>query len=359
MQLENNLRALSGLLKTILTAALDPDVFAVASSPITDATLWKTMINVHQSSDDHLPRSNQLLSFTGDRTVAVVDRTSDVALAARELVAARFSFGGTSPYAPNVIFVNEFVKQDFLQAVLQETVKLSGGSAVGAGTKGKPVGGSRVQELVDGLRQSDRELRVVLQESKYAVVEVQSRQHEVLAKKLNGPVLVLHAIRSLDDAIDLINNTGDNVPSLAAYHFSNAASAKYLTQFVNATASFVNNVPREILVGPAFPASHPIDLAARYPLDLFKAPKPAFIIPPLSSVALDAALSSQSNAAAQMLLTQATVPLAAFKRNPGGGVGFFEQGFLMNAGLILTTTVSITGFGVYYLVRHGIPRRLW
>lgn len=37
-------------------------------------------------------------------------------MAARTIIAARFGFGGTSPYAPDLVLVNEFVKKDFFEA---------------------------------------------------------------------------------------------------------------------------------------------------------------------------------------------------------------------------------------------------
>lgn len=48
-----------------------------------------------------------------ERTFAVVDRTADLASAARDIVRARFRFGGTSPYGACVVLVNEFVTKDF------------------------------------------------------------------------------------------------------------------------------------------------------------------------------------------------------------------------------------------------------
>lgn len=48
-----------------------------------------------------------------------MDRTADVQAAARAITNARFSFGGTSPYAPDLVLVNEFVKQDFFEACSQ------------------------------------------------------------------------------------------------------------------------------------------------------------------------------------------------------------------------------------------------
>ncbi|KAK4556291.1 hypothetical protein LTR86_006435 [Recurvomyces mirabilis] len=353
--LENNLRTLSSLLRDILDKALDRDTFAIASERITDQDFLDLAIHVDQTSNDQWPRANQVSSLASTRTVAVVDRTGDVKQAARNLVAARFSFGGRSSYAPDTVFVNEFVKQEFLQAVVGECVKLGSGVTMNGTAKGKPA--SKVNEKIESLRKADLDLRVVLQESKFAVVELTSRNPEVLAQKVEAPVMVVHAFRSLDDVIDTVNSTGKNVPSLAAYHFSNPASAKYLTQFIEASVTFVNHVPAEILVGPAFPTGRPVDLAVRYPRELFQLQRPAFISNTITSTALSTALASQNSPAAAKLLAEASAPLAAFKRHPGGGVGFFEQGFLMNAGILLTTTISVSGFTIYWLVKHG--KRIW
>ena len=60
--------------------------------------------------------ANQLLSSTTTRAVAIVDRTADIQAAAKAITNARFSFGGTSPYAPDLVLVNEYVKQEFFEA---------------------------------------------------------------------------------------------------------------------------------------------------------------------------------------------------------------------------------------------------
>jgi acyl-CoA reductase-like NAD-dependent aldehyde dehydrogenase len=53
------------------------------------------------------------------RTVAVVERDADIQEAAKAIVSARFSLRGRSPYAPDVVLVNEWVKKEFLSAVMQ------------------------------------------------------------------------------------------------------------------------------------------------------------------------------------------------------------------------------------------------
>lgn len=336
---------------------MDSDTFAIASGPLQDQALLAQVVTVNQNSTKSSPTSNELASTARSRTIAIIDRTADVSLAARDLVAARFSFGGRSPYAADFVLVNEFAQREFLQAVVKECVALGSGVIMNGDVKNKASGSTSVDDELQRLRKTDPQARVVLQESKMAVVELRARDQALFARKMEAPVLVVHTVRSLDDAIDFIGHTAKE-PCLAAYHFANAASAKYLSQFVDSEVSFINHVPREILVGPAFPTTHAVDPSRRYPVSLFTKPRPAFVSPQSSnSVQLVSALTSPSNSSAKALLQEAMTPLVAMKRSEGGGVGFFEQGFLMNASLVLVTVLSISGGSAYWLIRHG--PRLW
>ena len=53
---------------------------------------------------------------------AIVERDADIQAAARALILARFGLRGRSPYAPEIVFVNEWVKKDFLLAVTQAAI---------------------------------------------------------------------------------------------------------------------------------------------------------------------------------------------------------------------------------------------
>jgi acyl-CoA reductase-like NAD-dependent aldehyde dehydrogenase len=56
--------------------------------------------------------------------VAIIERDADIRLAADTLVTAAFSLRGKSPYKPDIVLVNEWVKKDFLVAVMQSLVRL-------------------------------------------------------------------------------------------------------------------------------------------------------------------------------------------------------------------------------------------
>lgn len=70
--------------------------------------------------------SQQLISVPTTPVVALVERDAHIEQAARALVAARFGRGGKSPYAPDIILVNEWVKKRFLEAVVLQNVQADG-----------------------------------------------------------------------------------------------------------------------------------------------------------------------------------------------------------------------------------------
>ena len=239
-------------------------------------------------------------------------------LAARELVAARFAFGGSSPYAPDLVLVNEFVKGEFLSAVVEESRKLVDAARVYGSEKKR--GKGNVAEKIEKFRKGDSKVKVVLEEVGAVVLDLPARGSEMLEIKTEVPVMAVHAIKSLDDAIDFIGSA-EGGPALAAYHFGNPQVGKYLAQFIDARVSSVNHVPRDLLIGPARPVTQISESSTTYTVEMFSLSRPAFIQPSTSSSEIAAALSSANGSAARKLLEQALSPLKAMKRKPGGGVG--------------------------------------
>jgi aldehyde dehydrogenase (NAD+) len=117
---------MSKLLRQCLAEALDADAFAITSSRL-DKDLLSQCLVVDQTGkwEPPDPRSKLLLSAPSLRTVAVVDRTSDIEQAARQIFLARSAFGGKSPYVPDCVLVNEFVELEFMRAMSQEISEVS------------------------------------------------------------------------------------------------------------------------------------------------------------------------------------------------------------------------------------------
>ena len=121
IQLPTTLAHIYGILCEVLSTALDSDVFAICSTKPSASFLTKCTI-LDQRGDD-----------TEAKVVAVVDRTANIAHAASAVGSSRTLFGGKSSYGPDVVFVNEFVADDFIYhlvqaitpSVLRETAELT------------------------------------------------------------------------------------------------------------------------------------------------------------------------------------------------------------------------------------------
>lgn len=104
------------ILKEILPTELDPDTFFTSAKPIQDSTILSSALLVDQTSVSSTVATNALSSQNQRRTIAIVDRTADIDATAKAIVTARFKFQGASPYSPDLIIVNEFVKDEFFAA---------------------------------------------------------------------------------------------------------------------------------------------------------------------------------------------------------------------------------------------------
>jgi hypothetical protein len=112
-QLEDTLLNLDAGLKEALPDALDNDTFCISNKILQDQDLVSCIL-VDQTGKH--TSAAQLVSSLEARAIAIVDRTADIDAAAKSIVTARFSFQGMSPYAPDLVIVNEFVIKDFFQA---------------------------------------------------------------------------------------------------------------------------------------------------------------------------------------------------------------------------------------------------
>ncbi|KAI4617380.1 hypothetical protein J4E80_005583 [Alternaria sp. BMP 0032] len=358
LKLENNLRALPSLLRKLLTEALESDTFAViASDPPSDSL--SACLQVFQETQVSSPTYTQLVS-PRNKIVAVVDRTADLASAAEQLVTARFAFGGTSPYAPDVVLVNEFIKKEFLEHVLRHSLPfLAGSSGVSNGSTNarEHKKSSRVAETFQALTDSKSwKLNTITQGDNGAVVELTNLSS--LPSKSPQPVFCVSAITSLEHAISLVEDDLDPQQSLlAAYHFGTPSTGKYLSQFVNADASFTNNIPFRLLLGPAAPSFQPVDVEKRYTAQHFTRISPAYIAAPASQATMSKVLSGKdSKKAAAELLSKATQEIKEKKRAESIAIGYFEQGIFIGLGVYGIPILTCIGSALFFGVRAGLRR---
>ncbi|KAL4914079.1 Aldehyde/histidinol dehydrogenase [Aspergillus aurantiobrunneus] len=350
LELAKNTMALPALLRQILPQALDADTFAIAEER-PDAVFLDKVLVVAQASTSSPPQRSIVSPVTA-RTVAVVDRTTDVPAAAQALVAARFAFGGRSTYSPDVVLVQEFALKAFVEAIIHHSSKYLSGPA--GEERQKPVNLRRSSPglLFLDLAHKDPTARVLISGSGWGIVEVHDRASPLLQRKVEEKVLVLHPITSLDDAIDFSASFG----TLAAtYAFAEPASAKYLTQFIDAHVSWVNQVPVDILIGPASPVNSPPSRETRYSTAVFQVPRPHFVSQSSNGSIVHRVLDKPGSKEAIAAWQEAVAPLPAMGQRAGKSIGFFEQG-IITGGMItlfsLVATMSTLGYYTVSLLRR-------
>ncbi|TLD08083.1 hypothetical protein PspLS_10587 [Pyricularia sp. CBS 133598] len=369
LQLDNTLQEIPSALRKALHNAVDHDAIALATSDeISSASFGETQV-IHYVQQNHqrqqsatptdqtTPSQQLLVCPNTDRTIAIVERDADVDAAASALVGARFALGGTSPYAPDVVLVNEWVEKEFLQAILRHTAKVVSGRAAAAASpnSGKTTRSSAADPgLLDRIRDEGK-ARIVSTGDLGTVLTVEARDSFLMsssAPKVSQPVLAIHAVTSMDDAIDAAGRD-----LLAAYVFTkNPANAKYVTQFLDSAAAYVNHVPPRLLVGPAAARGHPIDPESAAPsTDMFTVPRPVYVGKRGRDLGGDKVLSQVVGGGDASAAVMAEMARDLGKEMPAltrplnqVGINFFEQGILTGAVLFFGTILTGVGFAGYH-----------
>ncbi|GFF59090.1 aldehyde dehydrogenase family 3 member B1 [Aspergillus udagawae] len=365
LELMKTTMVLPAVLRRILSQALDADTFAI-SEERPDAAFLSRVFMVSQTGSAPLAERS-LLSPSNARTVAIVDRTADVAAAAEALVAARFAFGGRSTYSPDIVLVNEFAMKRFVEAAIQQASRyLAGPNGETRQGASNPRRFGPSASLLDAAHK-DAGARVLVSGSGWGVVEDHDRNSPLLTKKVQEKVLILHPVTSLDDAIDVSNSRG----TLAAtYAFGSPSAAKYITQFIDASISWINHVPFDMLsksaspfhciqltdsVGPAYPINTGPSTATRYTPALFQVPRPQFVAETNNSALVKCILDPSDATKSGNAWREALAALPSTGQRPGWRIGFFEQGIITGGVITLATlvaAVSTVGWYTFSYVRR-------
>lgn len=353
LELLQDLSALNSILRRLLCEALLHETFAIGDAhPFDSSFVNRYCIQLDGREAEKVVSTTRTLRTPATRVVAVVDRSADVAAAAKECVKARFAFGGRSAYAPDIILVNEFEIQTFRTAVAECALRYFAVSQIGtdkAENLARKRNGQLNTELKDKLDNSSAE--IVVTGDKGTIAVVRDRQSNLFEGKLNSPLLLIAPISSMDDAINLLQDKSDSILR-ATYLFSAPAAAKYLGQFIPSSLTCANNIPVELLIGPAAPEGSITTLQPRYSAEMFSFASPELIETPNSSQALSILISSEADIKQSKKAEEAIdISLKRVVEAFGPPVGFFEQGLLFGLSCVL---VSVITAGVYS-VRYSYP----
>ncbi|KAK3685688.1 Aldehyde/histidinol dehydrogenase [Podospora appendiculata] len=375
LELQETLSQMDSLLRSLLTKSMDINTFYISTTAIPDRSVLDAALLVDQTGGARppttaaSPRQQQLVSSTTARVVAVVDRTADIEAAAQAITRARFIFGGTSPYAPDLVLVNEFVKARFFEACLRHATLAFASERDPTATR-KVVGDQREATRRAVVEAEAKNQVTSFGSSEFKLVDILDKNTPLMTTKITGRYLPIATCSGLVDAAFTPQGSESLTPLLAGYFFADPRAAKYLAQHVACAASFVNQIPAQLLVGPAAPtaaatAHTPDYLHHRYTRDMFSLPRPQFVEPPPRAAEDLLRLNGGSGASGSptgKVLTKHIRALAVRPLAPSGlpaknrntGIGFFDSGFFIGAGIALSVVLPALGWTSYVLARKGV-----
>ena len=190
----------------------------------------------------------------------------------------------------------------------------------------------------------------ILSGSRGTIIRVNDRNSSILRKHVTEPLLVIHPVASIDDAIDFINSTTDD-PLAALHTFGSPEVGKYASQFIKAQTCCINDIPVELLAAPLTPIGFATQISGPYRKEMFSMAKPEYIEFGARSAKLAAVLDKNDHDEAVKVRKQAQKIDTKVKQPAGCALGYFEQGLLVGASMALTTIISSS----VILFRYGIP----
>ncbi|KAI1503560.1 Aldehyde/histidinol dehydrogenase [Biscogniauxia marginata] len=348
LELQDTLLQTDSALQEILSSALDMNTFCL-SKAITDTSILDTAVLVDQTSDaSRTSQTTQLLSSSTTRTVAIVDRTADIQAAAKAIATARFTFGGTSPYAPDLVLVNEFVKKEFFEACSKyATLAFAKDSNV------KKVSGNQNESSRKAVKEAeDRRQVVSFGSNDFKLVDILDKNTALMNMKISGRYLPIATCSGLVDTI--FTQQFEN-PLLAGYFFGDPGSAKYMAQHLPCHVSCLNQIPVQLLLGPAAPIAYDPDVNYRYNKEMFSVARPQYVEKPIGTFAdVEKLLQGAKGINTNSIRALAVKPLKPTGQPSNWGIGFFEQGILIGAGIVLTIVFPLVGYTTWITGGKGL-----
>ncbi|KFY35727.1 hypothetical protein V494_05662 [Pseudogymnoascus sp. VKM F-4513 (FW-928)] len=358
LELADTMLNVDAVLKDLLPKSLDPDAFCIINTTLYSQ---ERIFVVDQTAKGSVSSVDKLCSNPSARSIAIVDRDTDIEFAAKTIIKARFSFQGTSPYSPDLIIVNEYIKNQFTEACSRYA-----GKFFPPMSQSKAVRNNNLLETKKALKVAEEKGEVTISgPGLFRIVDIHDKGCTMIKTKISGYCL---AIASSSSLVDSVRISKLNPDILALYTFSDTATAKFLSQHVNALTSFANSIPSHILVGPAAPITSILaPQYHKYSSNMFSSPRPQYIALPAPSgdLALIEDILSRFYEPAEQSSSllklrgkrverdgKSVKVLKPKKAQPKRfQLGFFEQGILLGAGVVLTVVISTVVSGIWVLRR--------
>lgn len=136
--------------------------------------------------------------------------------------------------------------------------------------------------------------------------------------------------------------------------FADKENAAFLAQQLQAPATYVDQIPMHLLIGPAAPVTAlPLPPCHKYSVDMFSSAAPQYASPTTGDLSrIDKLLTSEKDPKSRenlivRMTSIATKKLPDLGQSQGFTVGFFEQGILLGLGLTAFVILPTLSYGVW------------
>ena len=129
-----------------------------------------------------------------------------------------------------------------------------------------------------------------------------------------------------------------------------------MSQNLPSQVACINQIPVQLLVGPAAPTDRAPDFLYRYSKDMFSVPRPQYVepLPAVFQRTEEVLLGTSKHATSPTLRQLAVKPLRPTGQPKNEHVGFFESGFLLGGGVSSLLALSIIAWTSYVVGRKGL-----
>lgn len=178
----------------------------------------------------------------GGKSPVVVDRTADIAVAAKRLAWGKTLNAGQTCIAPDYLLIHREVKEHFIEAFKEALCELHGEDARQSEHYVRMVS-DRAFERVSGYISEGRVRcggRVVAEERyiEPTLLDEVSADSSVMREEIFGPVLPMIEIGSVEEAITFIN---EREKPLALYVFADERTARRVVEYTSSGGACIND----------------------------------------------------------------------------------------------------------------------
>lgn len=178
----------------------------------------------------------------GGKSPCIVDKDSNLDLAAKRIVWGKFLNAGQTCIAPDYLMVHESVKLKLYDYMIKHIKQLYGESPEKSKHYGRIVHNNAMDRLLE-LLQSEKIIYggEYHKEERYiapTILELKSTDTEIMQEEIFGPLLPVLTFSDIKEATDYINN---NEKPLALYYFGKNKQAQNMLENTSSGGACINN----------------------------------------------------------------------------------------------------------------------